>query len=48
MRGNTVAAAKVVLGHVAPTPWEAPEAEKALAGKTNRAARPAVSGNRLY
>jgi len=24
----------VVLGHVAPTPWEAPEAEKALAGKT--------------
>ncbi|MGA2269496.1 MAG: xanthine dehydrogenase family protein subunit M [Bryobacteraceae bacterium] len=34
MRGNAVSAAKVVLGHVAPTPWEAPEAEKALVGKT--------------
>jgi xanthine dehydrogenase YagS FAD-binding subunit len=29
MRGTTVVSAKVVLGHVAPTPWEAPEAEKA-------------------
>ena len=50
MRGNTVAAAKVVLGHVAPTPWEAPEAEKALAGKTittesaEEAGKAAVSG----
>jgi xanthine dehydrogenase YagS FAD-binding subunit len=29
-----VVSAKVVLGHVAPTPWECAEAEKALAGKT--------------
>ncbi len=34
MRGNTVASAKVVLGHVAPKPYEALAAEKALAGKT--------------
>jgi len=34
MRGNTVASAKVVLGHVAPKPYEAAAAEKALAGKT--------------
>ena len=34
MRGSTVSAAKVVLGHVAPTPWEAPGAEQALVGKT--------------
>jgi xanthine dehydrogenase YagS FAD-binding subunit len=33
MRGNTVASAKVVLGHVAPKPYEAAAAEKALAGK---------------
>jgi xanthine dehydrogenase YagS FAD-binding subunit len=50
MRGNTVAAAKVVLGNVAPTPWEAPEAEKALVGKTitaesaEEAGKAAVSG----
>ncbi len=50
MRGNTVASAKVVLGHVAPTPWEAPEAEKALVGKTitqesaEEAGKAAVSG----
>jgi xanthine dehydrogenase YagS FAD-binding subunit len=29
-----VASAQVVLGHVAPTPWRATGAEKALAGKT--------------
>jgi len=34
MRGNTVASAKVVLGHVAPKPYEATAAEKALTGKT--------------
>jgi xanthine dehydrogenase YagS FAD-binding subunit len=34
MRGNTVVSAKVVLGHVAPRPYEAAAAEKALAGKT--------------
>jgi xanthine dehydrogenase YagS FAD-binding subunit len=34
MRGNTVASAKVVLGHVAPKPYEAAAAEKELAGKT--------------
>jgi len=33
MRGNTVASAKVVLGHVAPKPYEATAAEKVLAGK---------------
>ncbi|HWB85793.1 MAG TPA: xanthine dehydrogenase family protein subunit M [Bryobacteraceae bacterium] len=33
MRGATVSSARVVLGHVAPTPWAAPEAEKLLAGK---------------
>jgi xanthine dehydrogenase YagS FAD-binding subunit len=50
MRGNTVAAAKVVLGQVAPTPWEAVEAEKALVGKTitaesaEEAGKAAVSG----
>ena len=34
MKGTSVASAKVVLGHVAPTPWEAAGAEKALVGKT--------------
>jgi len=33
MKGSTVASAKIVLGHVAPTPWEATQAEQALAGK---------------
>jgi xanthine dehydrogenase YagS FAD-binding subunit len=33
MNGNTVKAARVVLGHVAPTPWRSMEAEKALVGK---------------
>jgi xanthine dehydrogenase YagS FAD-binding subunit len=32
--GNTVSSARVVLGAVAPTPWAAAAAEKALAGKT--------------
>lgn len=34
MTGDRVAKARIVLGHVAPIPWRAPEAEKALAGKT--------------
>ncbi len=34
MDGNTVKRARVVLGHVAPVPWPAPEAEQALRGKT--------------
>jgi xanthine dehydrogenase YagS FAD-binding subunit len=34
MSGNTVSSARVVLGAVAPTPWAAAAAEKALAGKT--------------
>ncbi|MFB3906462.1 MAG: xanthine dehydrogenase family protein subunit M [Acidobacteriota bacterium] len=34
MDGKTVKKARLVLGHVAPVPWAAPEAEKLLAGKT--------------
>jgi xanthine dehydrogenase YagS FAD-binding subunit len=34
MSGTKVESAKVVLGHVAPTPWNSEEAAKALAGKT--------------
>lgn len=34
MIGDRVTKARVVLGHVAPVPWRAPEAEKELAGKT--------------
>ncbi|MFN0120088.1 MAG: FAD binding domain-containing protein [Blastocatellia bacterium] len=34
LNGKTVQSARVVLGHVAPTPWHSPEAEAALAGKT--------------
>ena len=33
MKGTTVASAAIVLGHVAPTPWRAAEAEQAIAGK---------------
>jgi len=33
MQGQTVSKARIVLGHVAPTPWVATEAEQALAGK---------------
>ncbi len=34
MSGKTVKSARIVLGHVAPTPWPSREAEQALAGKT--------------
>jgi xanthine dehydrogenase YagS FAD-binding subunit len=34
MDGKTVQSARVVLGHVAPIPWRAQDAEKALTGKT--------------
>jgi xanthine dehydrogenase YagS FAD-binding subunit len=33
MKGNSVASARIVLGHAAPVPWRAEAAEKALAGK---------------
>jgi xanthine dehydrogenase YagS FAD-binding subunit len=44
MKGTTVLSAKVVLGHVAPTPWEAPAAEKLLQGKTITAATAEAAG----
>lgn len=44
MKGTAVASAKVVLGHVAPTPWEASAAEKALVGKTVTAATAEAAG----
>ena len=34
MKGSSVASARIVLGHVAPTPWVAAGAEKFLAGKS--------------
>ncbi len=34
MKGSGVGSARIVLGHVAPVPWRASGAEKALAGKT--------------
>jgi len=34
MKGDSVGSARVVLGHVAPTPYVASQAEKALSGKT--------------
>jgi xanthine dehydrogenase YagS FAD-binding subunit len=50
MSGNSITSARVVLGHVAPVPWPAPDAEKVLAGKTvseklaDEAGAAAVSG----
>lgn len=50
MKGTAVGSARVVLGHVAPTPWVAAQAEKVLAGKALRpdviekAAEAAVAG----
>jgi xanthine dehydrogenase YagS FAD-binding subunit len=34
MSGKTIQSARVVLGHVAPVPWRAQDAEKALTGKS--------------
>jgi xanthine dehydrogenase YagS FAD-binding subunit len=34
MQGSTVARARIVLGHVAPIPWTASQAEQTLAGKS--------------
>ena len=50
MSGNNVSSAKVVLGHVSPTPHSAPSAEQALSGKpiteetAEQAGAAAVSG----
>jgi len=44
MNGNTVTSAKVVLGHVAPTPWESTQAEAALKGKTITSATAEAAG----
>lgn len=33
MTGDTVSSARIVLGHVAPTPWVAADAQRAIAGK---------------
>jgi xanthine dehydrogenase YagS FAD-binding subunit len=50
MNGNTIQSARVVLGHVAPTPWLAEAAGQSLAGKTldvaaaEGAARQATAG----
>lgn len=50
MKGSAVASAKIVLGHVAPTPWDATEAAKVLAGKSitaetaDEAGKAAVAG----
>jgi xanthine dehydrogenase YagS FAD-binding subunit len=44
MKGSTVSAARIVLGHVAPTPWEAAGAAQALVGKTVTAATAQEAG----
>ncbi len=50
MSGKKVTSARVVLGHVAPVPWPAPDADRYLAGKTvseqvaKEAGEAAVSG----
>ena len=45
MSGKTVQSARIVLGHVAPVPWRAKDAEKALAGKTISESLAAEAGN---
>jgi xanthine dehydrogenase YagS FAD-binding subunit len=45
MNGDTVKAARIVLGHVAPTPFEAAEAGKALAGRKLDDAAIAAAGD---
>lgn len=44
MSGDRVKSARVVLGHVAPTPWVSSDAEKALKGKTPDEATAARAG----
>jgi xanthine dehydrogenase YagS FAD-binding subunit len=44
MKGSSVASAHIVLGHVAPTPWVAADAAKALEGKTITAASAEEAG----
>jgi len=44
MKGTVVASAKVVLGHVAPTPWESAAAGRLLVGKTITAATAEAAG----
>lgn len=44
MKGATVASAKIVLGHVAATPWHAAAAEKALVGKAINTANAEAAG----
>ena len=41
---NNVHGARIVLGHVAPVPWRAPEAERAIAGKPATADHAAKAG----
>jgi xanthine dehydrogenase YagS FAD-binding subunit len=43
--GKTLKSARVVLGHVAPVPWPAPEAEAVLVGKTISEAVADEAGN---
>jgi len=50
MNGDSVSAARVILGHVAPVPWKSSEAEAAMTGKSlnetsaNAAAQAALAG----
>lgn len=44
MDGGTISSARVVLGHVAPVPWRARDAEKTLEGKTLGEATAAAAG----
>jgi len=44
MEGDKVREARIVLGHVAPVPWRAPGAERALAGQTLSAESAAKAG----
>lgn len=52
MQGERTQSARIVLGHVAPVPWPAPQAEKVVAGKmidadtAARAGEAAVEGSR--
>jgi xanthine dehydrogenase YagS FAD-binding subunit len=45
MHGDTVESARVVLGHVAPKPWPAADAEKSLAGKSISESTAAQAGD---